>query len=317
LIPEGADVKQLRAEDVGEKKIQMLNKAPIFINGFQRGGTNILQNLIASHPDVCLLNGEVHEVCYGKSGKPVQQLACRLFCLPVVVMSRQHVFHSRRLEERKHIPYFMRGYVDALFFGSKMIAPKNKIRNETETNSVKQIAGSRLLGKNVNGGVLATDILLQIYPDVTFIALVRNGLALCESFVRRGADAKDVGIMYQKICQKMLRDADCLDNYQIIRFEDMITNPVATIKQIYDCVRLDLSEVPKFKLQSKLSMNEDGVREYTFGSKDRTIQWFSMDQLNGYLRKDVNQNQIAQLSSSDKDIFLEHAQTSMEQLGYL
>ena len=51
----------------------MLIKRPIFINGFQRGGTNILQQLFASNPRVRGLGVEVHELFYGRDAQPVQK----------------------------------------------------------------------------------------------------------------------------------------------------------------------------------------------------------------------------------------------------
>ena len=43
-----------------------------------------------------------------------------------------------------------------------------------------------MLSKNGTGTVFATDLLAKMYPDATFIALIRNGLAICEGFTRRG-----------------------------------------------------------------------------------------------------------------------------------
>lgn len=44
----------------------MLNKKPLFINAFARGGSNILMNLLMSHPGVCVSNGETHKVFKGQ-----------------------------------------------------------------------------------------------------------------------------------------------------------------------------------------------------------------------------------------------------------
>ena len=44
----------------------MLNRKPIFINGFSSGGTTILTNVLASHPDVCTVS-EIHHLFKGHS----------------------------------------------------------------------------------------------------------------------------------------------------------------------------------------------------------------------------------------------------------
>ena len=49
----------------------MLNKRPIFIIGFARGGTNIILNLLRSHPDVCSPRGETDQVFRGKGRFPL------------------------------------------------------------------------------------------------------------------------------------------------------------------------------------------------------------------------------------------------------
>ena len=51
----------------------MFNQKPIFIVAFARGGSNILLNLLRSHPEVCSPRGETHEVFRGKGDDPVAQ----------------------------------------------------------------------------------------------------------------------------------------------------------------------------------------------------------------------------------------------------
>jgi len=54
----------------------MLNVKPIFIVGFQRGGTGILMNLLLSHPNVCTPRGETHQVFRGaRNLLPVEPLS--------------------------------------------------------------------------------------------------------------------------------------------------------------------------------------------------------------------------------------------------
>ena len=43
----------------------MMNKQPLFINAFARGGSNIIMNLLLSHPNVCISSGETHKVFKG------------------------------------------------------------------------------------------------------------------------------------------------------------------------------------------------------------------------------------------------------------
>ena len=43
----------------------MRNRRPIIVNGFERGGTNIVVNMLLSSPDVVYPSGELDRVFYG------------------------------------------------------------------------------------------------------------------------------------------------------------------------------------------------------------------------------------------------------------
>jgi hypothetical protein len=294
----------------------VLNKAPIFINGFQRGGTNLLMNLVASHPDVCQLSAETHVVFYGRDRQPLKKWLHRAAYAPIALAARQHIFWPYRFYPRNPLPGVVAAYVDLLFYLSKLSAPRNRIADHSRRNTLAEIARSRLLCKNVNGVVLASRVFAAMYPDATFVALVRNGFALCEGFIRRGWTADRFGQMYQAVCQQMLEDADEYDSYRIVRFEDLVSSPVTTIDEIYELAGLDPRAVARYQLQAKKSMGTDGKRQYLFGSRDRERLWFKREELGGCFRTDINENQIARLSAEDKDIFCREAETSMRRLGY-
>jgi len=294
----------------------MLNRAPIFINGFPRGGTTILQNLIVSHPNVCLLSGETHQIFYGKPVEPIKKWVHRASYLPILATSRQHIFRPALLEQRNSIPRPLMHYVDLLFYVSKMSRGGNVLFNETERRSWKDISQARLLCKNMNGLALVSDVFADMYPDATFIALVRNGFAVCEGWIRRGRTAEYAGRMYSRVCERMIEDSQRMPNYHIIHFEDMISDPVSTVQQVYEYADLDVSQVTRFGLRARESMDKDGVRRVTVGQKRQTI-WLDTEALGSYFRKDVNQNQIARLKESDREVFLEHARRPMEHFGYL
>ncbi|MGB9715898.1 MAG: sulfotransferase family protein [Thermodesulfovibrionales bacterium] len=296
----------------------MLNKAPIFINGFSYGGTNLITNILASHPDICILTGETHEVFYGKPNKTIDQLVRRTFYLPVFIFTQQHVFGRKCLDKRRKIPKLLLNYIDFIFFIDKLIRWKKDSCYRNAEHEKRDIRNCRFLAKNVNGVIFASDVLSDIYPDATFIALVRNGFALCEGYLRRGWNAKDFGMMYERVCQKMIHDSKNLQNYHVVHFEEMVSDPLNFMKKIYSFSNLDISKVSKIRLQAKKSMDKNGIRKYIFGGeKDREIYWFPINEIENYIRTDVNENQIIQLSEKDRTIFLQYAKKSMEYFGYL
>jgi len=303
--------------DIFRKDRCMLNRAPIFVNGFSFGGTNMITNLLASHPDVCWLSGETHEVFYSKPRKKMDKWIRKFFYLPVRISSGRDVFGRECLDERGRLPGLIMRYVDLYFFMDRLLTDRNEYKSEDVRYLREEVRNCRFLAKNVNGVVLASSQFSQIYPDATFLALVRNGLALCEGYVRRGWTAEDAGRLYETVCRKMIDDSRVIPNYHILKFEDMVLDPAGFLNDIYAYSGLDFAKVQKVRLQAKRSMNEDGTRSYTFGgSKDRETHWFTMEELRNYVRKGVNENQIDRLSPQDREAFLKQARGSMEILGY-
>ena len=295
----------------------MLNPAPIFVIGFQRGGTNILTNLLGSHPDTRFLGRETHMVFYGKAREPVAKWFRRLVYLPLLVGARGHLFRPASLAERRGISRPLMRYADLLLYRESMA---NAPPRQEDTNGTGRLAHSerRLLCKNVNGLVFVTPVLREMYPDATFIALVRNGLALCEGYTRRGMPAAVFGEIYKKVSERMLDDAARVPNYHIVRFENLVSDPLGVIQDVYRHASLDITAVAKYRLQAKRSMERDGRRTYAFGGhQDREIRWFDPSEIGSCFRKDVDASQIALLGERERSEFLRVADGAMERLGYL
>jgi hypothetical protein len=295
----------------------MGEKSVIFVNGFQRGGTNILVNLLASHPQVGWI-GETHQIFYGEEwSSTAERWVRRAFTVPVFLGTGEHIFWINHLNKPRPLNPPLTRYVDWRMRSFAKKTLDNGYTNENWQGKVRP-TDIRPLYKNVNGVVLATNLFANIYPQANFIGLVRDGLALCEGFLRRGWTAERFGKMYAAVCRQMIADADRHACYQILRFEDILASPEQAVRQIYGWLELYLDPGMKFRLQSKKSMDASGERHYLFGGKqDREIFWFSLDELPQYLRSDVNKNQIARLSEQDREVCLEHIREPMEHFGYL
>jgi hypothetical protein len=295
---------------------KMMNKAPIFVNGFARGGTNIIMNLLASHPDVGILSAELHQIFYGFGSKGIERYIDRAFYLPIFILSRQHIFWHGHLKERKKIPSFLHSYIDWILF-------KNKIKEAKRISSVKKenynktiLKNLRMLSKNPNGLIFTNKLFLKMYPDATFIGLIRNGFAVCEGLKRRGMAIDEAAKMYEIVCQRMINDEKMLPNYFIVRFENMISEPLHFIKNLYKNVGLNPDKVDKIRLQAKKSMAKNGSREYVLGEKDRQMLYLSVADINKYFRKDVDNNQIKALGPKDQNIIKHIAGKSLNHFGY-
>jgi hypothetical protein len=302
----------------------MLNKKPIFIVGFQRGGTAILLNLLLSHPDVCKPRGETHEVFKGRRKllpqEPIDVYLAKLWrYLPILVSQRRDLFSIDWWDLRPEVSYQVMDRIDEILFLDKLKAlspTENKYKTENTEYSFEEIKNSRLLCKNLNGLIFTTNLFNKMYPDSTFIALVRNGFALSEGHIRRGVSVSKIAQLYEKGCQKMIDDAMNMKNYHIFRYEDILNNPLDTLKRIYECADLSIDQVDKIRFVTKPVMTAEGQRSLHGMDSDQLI-WYDLKNFASFLQVDVNEYQINRLSENQKQSILKHAYITMKYFSYI
>ena len=242
----------------------MLNREPIFVNGFSRGGTTILTNLLASHPDVCLI-GETHHVFKGTSitdsrWDVLRKVLC--YDTPIIMTQRQDFFSPRLIQPRKPLSDWAKKRVDAVFYREKLrsLHPLlNRFKGAGAEYTPAEIEASRLLAKNIDGMIYANDVWAEMYPDASFFGLVRNGLAICEGHVRRGRSATAIGRRYQLLVDKMLDDGDRLPRYCLVRFESLLAAPWQTLQTVCAHVGLRVKDITRFAHKHAASWTPTGT----------------------------------------------------------
>ena len=96
-----------------------------------------------------------------------------------------------------------------------------------------------------------TRFLQTIYPDATFVIIVRNGFAVSEGIKRKrwfdpdrqhmaGLETSypDAALQWTYSNKQILNDRFFLNRSIIVKYEDIVTNPVTTIKRILDYCEL-------------------------------------------------------------------------------
>ncbi|MCA9197296.1 MAG: sulfotransferase [Planctomycetales bacterium] len=298
----------------------MWNQSPIFVNGFSRGGTTILTNLLASHPNVCLV-GETHHLFKGHSitDSPWNVLRkCIYNDAPILARQWQDFFSPRLVEPRKRLGRWARKRVDHVFYREKLRSRHpilNRFKSPVEEYAKEELAAARLLAKNIDGMIYATDEFARMYPDATFFGLLRNGLAVCEGHLRRGRSAEEIGWRYQVLVDKMCADADRIPHYKLLRFEDLLSQPAETLFSVFAHAGLDPERVSQVRMQARRVMDSAGNHRLQ-GSSEWDVTWLPVSELSTYLQRDVDSNQVRQLSEANRDAFLKHAGRAMERLGY-
>ena len=299
----------------------MLNKRPIFLNAFSRGGSNILVNLFLSHPDVCISAGETHKVF--KPGTRFDQgwmrIKKRLFYdYPIRMAIGEDYFWPNLVRPRKQVPNYVRKYIDRLLFDGRFIAriqSHNLYKSEGVKYTDEDLAKCRLLTKGLNGLVFTVDMFKEMYPDAVYFALVRNGLAVCEGRARRGHSVSKFAGHYQTIVEKMLEYSESMPNYHIVKYEDMVSKPLEFMKMLYQKADLDINQVNKVRLESKATIDKKGNHVLNKGY-DRQVFWYEPDNLQDHIKPNINENQIKLLAPENREIFLNIAGDSMNRLGY-
>lgn len=298
----------------------MLNREPIFIYAFARGGSNIIMNLLLSHPSVCLSNGETHKVFKGtKWDSTWRVIQKKVMCdIPICFLTGQNLFGPNNYQTRRHVPDYLKKYIDQILYQGRFLAindTHNRYKIENVEYTHDDLENCRLLTKGLGGLAFTADMFNEMYPDAAFLALVRNGLALCEGFVRRGIEAEKAGYMYKAVASQIIKFTSEQEKSHLFYYEDMVENPLEFMNKIYFAAHLDIEEVKKVRLQSKGVMQPDGKRIYLKG-KDREVFWHDKANLHNFIKGGVNSNQIQQLKPKDRDVFLSIAGGVMEELGY-
>jgi hypothetical protein len=308
----------------------MLNHQPIFVNTFARGGSNIVWEILQSHPDACAPIEETDKIIWQEAGKWKSAVNMWLslrggYPLPRPQkesgywMLNYGLFHANNHTERR-LNSFARNYLDNLLYTWKLKNidhPFNKYKTPEEIYTLEELKRTRLVAKHVNGLIFLTPALMEMYPDSVHFGLVRNGLALCESRLRRKTfkDAGKFGVVYNKMVAKLLEYDAKYPNFHLLKFEDLLADPKKFVHNLYDKAGLNYGDKICLRLKAKKFINSSGVHDTKLeeGSK----YWINMDNFFEFVNPDINQNQIARMASKDQQLFLKFAKKSMEQLEYI
>jgi hypothetical protein len=292
----------------------MLNKAPIFLNCFSRGGSNILWNIFLTHPDVCSPMSETLQIF----GAGLRHATPEGY-LVALLSGQPRLFDQWNLSPRRPLPRHARWLIDRTFHRWKLKTLRDRdmrFKYEDEVYTEEEVRSARLAAKNNNGLVYLSEVLLDLYPDATFVSLVRNPLALYEGHRRHrlAESPEQFARFYERVAARMIEDEARLPNYHIVRFEDLLADPVGVTEKLYGLAGLDFGRVRKMRFKAKPHLQADGrhATPYVPGRH----YWFEPGEVNAMLEPRINDYQAERVDKSQRGLLAELTQKSLRHFAY-
>lgn len=293
----------------------MLNQRPIFLNCFSRGGSNILWNMLLSHPQVCSPIRETLEIFYFGRRK----LTWPGFWVRVLSL-QPRLFDQWYLAPRRPIAAAAGRYLDAVLYRAKLSTlqdPEMRFRAPGEVYSEAEVAAARLVAKNNNGLTFLAERLQELYPEATFFGLLRHPLALYESHKRRAItpSVEAFARFYNALAGRMVADSQRLPRYHLLRFEQLVTSPLEAVEEIYQHAGLDFGAVRQLRFKCKPHLQKDGSHRSQFAAGEH--RWFDFEDVPAFLEPSIDQLQAERVDPVEAGRLLELTAPVLAQAGYL
>ncbi len=294
----------------------MLNKNPIILNCFSRGGSNILWNILLSHPAVCSPIEETLQIFRLDARAP------RRAGLQAAWLTRQRVFFDQwNLRERAPISPHAQAFIDETLFHWKLKTltdEEMRYKSGDALYTRPEVEHARLALKNNNGLLFLDERFHEMYPDATFFALVRDPLPLYESHKRHktpvSRSPEAFAAFYETIACRMLADAKRSPAHHLLRFEDLLRAPAESIRKVYALAGLDASLTPQVRFKAKPHMQADGSHATRF--TEGLHYWFSYEDLPKLFEPEVNQYQVSKLAPGELEQLRAFTGGTRALLGY-
>jgi hypothetical protein len=283
----------------------MKNQKVIVVNGISRGGTNILWNMIQSHPAVCGAMHETSRLFAPFMAHRLRFVADFTLMQPVLRVPPLVNVTGRLIDDRLY-NFKLKNYGDVY----------NGFSTEGEPYSLDEVRNSAVCLKSINWTIYATPLFFRIYgPNVYFVSIFRDGYGICESWVRRGIPPEKTGRRYRQYVETMLKYADRYDHYTTVKFEDILDRPFEVLEGVFRFAGLEPPTIESFRLKSKAVLTEDGRHEALYGKLD-VKYWLDRETIHEFLVGDIATIQKKALAPEIIHAFEREAMPALKRLGY-
>lgn len=191
----------------------------------------------------------------------------------------------------------------------------NKYKANGLVYTKQEIEHAALCIKSVNDDIFLTDILLKTYPELYFIALVRNGYSLTDGYIRRGKTVEEAATLYNRITSAIQHYNKNHDRFKLIKFEQILNAPFDTAENLFSFVETEPVRLDKLRLKSKKIIKENDERGVRFGTVNKKY-WLDRTEIRQILDPNINKRQSKRLTPEMIARFNQIAGESMKYLGY-
>jgi hypothetical protein len=217
--------------------------APIFVVGCCNSGTTILWRALQAHPD---LEGPPFE------GQDLRDLPARMrhfLGKQTFRMFAHPKFNNAYRATEHHYTPAIAARLDAVY--SEHCRPGKRLLEKSPANAIR------------------TRFLQAVFPDASFVMIVRNGLAVSEGIVRKRLFDPDRPHMESQLTslaeaaqqwrsanRLMLADRPFLRRSILIRYEDLVASPKKALDRVLRYCNLDPTRVASPVFETELNAQQ-------------------------------------------------------------
>jgi len=281
-----------------------------------RGGTNLLWNIIQSHPAVIDSYYELNEIFGAKTQITLLEKA-RIEApslIKGIPLNNSNLIQDRIKKYAwysfKRDPYNNYKTPDTLYqdaeFSDLVIA--TKLVSSWETDYLRKILKR-------NDALKYIPQIEKTYPSMKVVFLVRNGLAVAEGWGRRGASIEAAAHWYRKYLLFYQSYVNANPNRaMIIRFEDLLIDPFLSASKVYDFLSLSSESDMALRIAIKPTIRSN---HEIINTTEKSKVWISKYNFKEFLDVGINEAQINKLANYRKNFFIDANRDLLERYRYI
>ena len=171
-----------------------------------------------------------------------------------------------------------------------------------------------MLVKALNYNLAFVPDLLALYPDARFVGLIRDGRAVCEGHVARGAGLADAAATYAYVGRRLIElEARGLP-LRTWRFEDLVADAPGVSAAVYDFCGLDRTATLGVCLQDKERIVQPDGR---VAGMRKVAHFYRFEEMGRHMRADANAAATARMPAGALAEITERCRPVLEHFGYL